>query len=128
MFEKAAQLKLRFESPKGLLTVEQLYDLSLDALDSMARAVNTQLKAQVEGSFIPNKKNTTDNVLELKLALLKHIIVYKADKETAKKKAVEKRAQLEMLKDIQARKATEALTAASLEEISQMIKQLEAEL
>lgn len=128
MFEKAAQLKLRFESPKGLLTVEQLYDLSLDALDSMARAVNTQLKAQGEGSFIPNKKNTTDNVLELKLALLKHIIVYKADKETAKKKAAEKRAHLEMLKDIQARKATEALTAASLEEISQMIKQLEAEL
>lgn len=38
MFDKVTRLKLRFESNKGLLSVEQVWDLSLTALNEMAKA------------------------------------------------------------------------------------------
>ena len=48
MFERAAKRKLRFTSSKGSLSVEDLYDLSLTSLDSIAKGVNRQLKAEAE--------------------------------------------------------------------------------
>lgn len=76
MFEKAAKCKLRFQSSKGALSVEDLFDLSLTSLDNLAKDVNRQLKAEVEESFI-EKKSQNSSDLELRLDILKHVIAYK---------------------------------------------------
>ena len=44
MFEKAARLKLRFTSPSGVVSVEDLWDLSLTRLNKVAQHVNNELK------------------------------------------------------------------------------------
>ena len=77
MFEKAARLKLRFDTPRGNLTVEDLWDIPLTgqqiSLDNVAKAVNKGLKASEEESFVA-KPSSKDRVLSLKLDILKHVI------------------------------------------------------
>ena len=48
IFEQASRLKLTFSTNKGQLSVEHLWDLSLDSLDTLAKGVNRELKASEE--------------------------------------------------------------------------------
>ena len=49
MYKKASKLKLRFQTQKGNLSVEQLWDLSLD-----------DLKIEVKKQYEINKENAVD--------------------------------------------------------------------
>ena len=91
IFERASRAKLRFESPVGDLTTEQLWDLPLTSvkserpnLDAIARAVNRELKSIEEGSFVELKPDPRKSALELKLDVAKRVIEVKlADKAAA---------------------------------------------
>jgi len=81
MFEKATRIGLRFESVRGNLTVEDLWDLPLTtkapsylSLDAIAKTVNKKLKAEEEESFVETKVNTKKKTLELAMKIVKHII------------------------------------------------------
>lgn len=126
-FEKATIAKLRFNTTKGQLSVEDLRDLSVQSLDSMAKAVNKELKSEAEESFIPNKiarKSVSYN--HLRLDILKHIILAKVSEQEAAATRTERRAKLENLKSLAANKANEAFAAQSLEEIQRQIAELES--
>lgn len=100
MFEKAARLKLRFNTPSGVLTVEDLWDHNLIVLDGVARKLNKEVKELEEESFIakPTKQN---EILELRFAIVKHIIEVKlAERDAAaatKQLAVRKARLLDVL-------------------------------
>lgn len=123
-FLKASRLKLRFSSGKGLLSVEDLWDLSLESLDTIAKAVNKQLKAESEESFI-GKKTTKNSELALQLEILKEVIQVKLEEKEAKTKRAERNAQLAQLRELAASKSNEALAGKSLEEINKMIAELQ---
>ena len=62
LFMQATREKFRFESSKGDLSVEQLWDLPLTSrtgfdLDTVAKAVNADLKASNEESFVNASNN-----------------------------------------------------------------------
>ena len=40
MFEKASRLKLRFKTQNGIIAVDDLWDLTLDSLNTLAKALN----------------------------------------------------------------------------------------
>lgn len=126
LFEVATRQKYRFETSKGLVSAEELWDLNLVSLDIMARFINKQIKESEEESFI-KPMNNKDAHLVNKLELLKHIIGVRLEEKEVSKSRAEKQAQLNTLKEIAARKADEALTAKSLEEIQAMIEKLESE-
>ena len=68
MFEKASRMKLRFNTQRGVLSVEDLWDLPLIQLDNIAIALNKKLQESKTESFIKTRtKNTTE--LELKFIL-----------------------------------------------------------
>jgi hypothetical protein len=101
LFELAARKKFRFNSDKGPLTVEQLWDLPLIAkvgpaivptadLNRVAQAVNAELKAVTEESFVNVKPNPLKGELETKLELVKHIIAVRIKQAEDIKAAVEK--------------------------------------
>lgn len=68
-FEKATRLRLRFETSRGNLNVEDLWRLPLAELDKLAIALNKQLKESSEESFI-KAKSKDNKLLELRLILL----------------------------------------------------------
>lgn len=122
MFEKAAKLKLRFTTQKGLLTTEDLFDLSLPSLDRVAKEVNRILKESDEESFISTTRKDTTNALRLEI--LKYVIKEKMEaKEAAKVKGV-KAAQKAELEELLTAKKREGLSNLSEEEIQKKLDEL----
>ena len=92
MFEKASRLKLRFPSPKGALTVEDLWDLPLTSstgkanLDDLARQLHQSLESQKVGSFV-TKATTADDRLQLQFNVVLRVIeVRLAENEAAEQR------------------------------------------
>ena len=127
MFEKAARLKLRFDSSKGPLSVEDLWDLPLSGnglnLDKIAMVLSRQLKEESTESFVLKTNRSTD-VLQLKFDIAKRIIdVRLADIELAKVKA-ETRAKKDRILSIIERKQDEQLEGQPLEDLLKMVESL----
>ena len=123
-FEQASRLKLRFTTTKGQLSVEDLWELSLDSLDTIAKAVNRQLKASEEDSFVKvrTRTNTEDT---LRLEILKRVIEVKLQEAEEKKNRTEKAAQLALLRELKANKALQELQSLTSAEIESRIAALE---
>ena len=79
VFEQATRTKLRFPF-KGNATVEDLWDLSVEELDFIFKKLNTDLKLSSEESLL-NKKNSADEILEMKITIIKHIVSVKQNEE-----------------------------------------------
>lgn len=130
MFEKATRQQLRFNSKKGLLSVEDLWTLPLKNnssnqvdLDEVAKAVHQELKASEEVSFVApvTASNTT---AQLKMDIVKHIIAVKlAEKEVAEK-AREVKEKKQKIMSIIAQKQDEALVNSSVEDLQKMLDTL----
>lgn len=120
LFERAAKSKLRFQSNKGLLSVEDLYDLSLNSLDTIAKSINKRLKEETEESFI-EAKSSSSTVLELQLDILKHIINDKLQVREANQKRAETMQRNQEIKEILARKKVKELEGKSVEELTSML-------
>ena len=117
IFERAARAKLRFLTDRGNLSTEQLFDLNLKQLDTVARRVNKAIKAEGEESFIEENQSETQIVDNLRLEILKSVIAAKQ----ATIKAVETRAaRATRRRDLEAALAAkegEELASKSAEEI-----------
>ena len=123
-FEQASRLKLRFTTTKGQLSVEDLWELSLDSLDTIAKAVNRQLKASEEESFVKTRTKT-DTESTLRLDILKRVIEVKLQESEEKKNKAEKAAQLSLLRELKANKALQELQSLTSAEIDARIAALE---
>lgn len=122
-FEKATRLRLRFETSRGNLNVEDLWRLPLAELDKLAIALNKQLKESSEESFI-KAKSKDNKLLELRFDIVKHIIETLLSEDEEKKKAADKRAKREQLLELIAKKNQE-LEGKSLEELEAELTKLE---
>jgi len=126
MFEKALKSHLRFKTTKGLITTEDLFDLDLISkngeadLDSLAKALNKEVKEAGEESFVKTK--TKVNALaELKFEIVKHVIKIKLEEADAKKLLLEKKANSQKIMALISQKKDEALSSKSLEELEKLL-------
>jgi hypothetical protein len=123
LFEKATRMKLRFPTNKGLVSTEDLWDLSLTALDKLAQAFYKTLQAGSEISFI-GVNSSTDEVSRIQFDTVKHVIDVKlVEKEQAENAALRKAQKQEILALI-ADKKSEALKGKSLDELTEMLNNL----
>lgn len=124
IFEQAARLKLRFENTgRGELAVENLFDLSLPSLDTLAKTVNKKLKDAEEESFISAKSKTNEE-LTLKLEVVKHVIAVKQQEAELRKAYAQRQAERELLISLKEKKQVEALEGLSVEEIEARLTRL----
>lgn len=128
-FKKAARLKLRFPSIKGDLSVEQLYDLPLTSktgfdLDSVAKAINADLRLASEDSFVNTKPNLAKDLNQLCLDIVKEVIADKLAENEANAKAVVNRHEREKLLEVLQGKKDAALANLSEEELEAKIRAL----
>ncbi len=122
LFEEAVRLKVRFEY-KGSLGAEDLWDLSLDELDSVYRKLSASAK-KTEDSLLTTRKNKEDRLTELKLALVKHVFEAKQEESNLLKARAEKKLAKSKLMDVLERKQNSVLELKSPEEIQAMIDAL----
>lgn len=120
MFEKASRVKLRYSTNRGVLSVEDLWDLSLEQLDPIAINLNKRLKESQTESFI---KTRTKDATELKFNIVKHIIDVKLQEQEERIVAAEKKAKRQKILDLMAKKQDAELESKSYEELA---KELEA--
>ena len=79
MYKQASQLKLKFATTVGLLTVEQLWGLSLDQLSSAIKIIKKGLKDSDKDddlAFLDDEK-TVDVENQLRFNILKDVYVTK---------------------------------------------------
>ena len=109
MYKKAAIMKLRFQTKKGLLSVEDLFGLSMKSLEAECREQFKRVKESGSGGaeeleFLSDTPKS-DPTEELRFEILKD--VYKTKKaeldaqRDAAKNSVEKQKILEILKEKQ---------------------------
>lgn len=123
IYKAAAMSKMRFQTPRGLLAVESLYDLPLPELDEVAKDTNKKLKELSEDSFIsPVKAAQTD--LALRMEVLKDIITTRLELLEAKKKEKDSKARKQRILEIMAEKQDESLKGKSMEELAKMLDEI----
>jgi len=128
MFEKASRLKLRFYTFIGNVTAEDLWDLPLTNsngpnLDDAAKSISRYIKEDAEESFV-EVKTVSNEVLELKLSIVKHVIAVKLEESARASNALINKERKEKLLVLIADKDNEALKSLSREDLKAMVDEL----
>ena len=122
IFEYAVRNKIRFPF-KGMISVEDLWDLSLANLDSIYKTLNKQVKQSEEESLLITK-TSVDTELEVQIAIVKHIVSVKLEEQNAREQAAAKKAQKQKIMAIIASKEDEALQNSSVDDLRKMLDEL----
>lgn len=123
LFEQASRQKLRFQTSKGLLPTEDLWDLPLTNLDTLAKSLNKQVKETEEESFIEVKSSANEK-LEVMFEIVKHIIKVKLDEKEAARIAKENTAKKTQILELIHQKKNESLANMPVEELEKMLADL----
>lgn len=122
IFEYAARNKVRFPY-KGLVSVEDLWDLPATELDKIFKTLNSQAKQAQEESLL-NTKSKEDEAIEIQIAVVKHIVSVKLEERNKREKALENKAKRQKIMKIMAERDEKALENASDEDLQKMLAEL----
>lgn len=122
IFEVATRGKYRFPY-KGLITVEDLWDLNVTTLDSIFKTLNAQYKQSKEESLLETKSKE-DEVLDTQIAIVKHIVAVKQQEAANRLEEKERYEKKQRIMEIMADKQDEALKGKSLEDLQKMLDEL----
>lgn len=136
MYKFAAQKKLRFPSKRGQLLVEDLFQLPLttevinaDSLDTVAKAINKQLKEVSEESFVSDRTNDPKaKALQVALDIVKDVIATRKDAIKATQAKAERDAKRNAILDALDKKSGQALETSSVDELKKQLAALDVAL
>lgn len=123
MFEVAIRNKMRFPY-KGQVSVEDLWDLNVEALDTVFKTLNSKVKVSQEESLLQTRTKE-DEELSIQIAIVKHIVAVKLAEADEAKRARENKEQKQKILNILADKQEDALKNKSIEELQQMLQDME---
>lgn len=123
IFEKGIREKVRF-SYKGLHSIEELYDMSLPALDSIYKDLNKKVKAEKEDSLL-DKRTKADDILEIKIEIVKYVFKTKLKEKEDRENAAMKKEKKQKLLSIMAEKKDKQLYEMPVEDLEKMINELD---
>ncbi len=125
IFEQASRKALRFQTVKGELTVEQLWQLNLDKGEVNLYQLATELvadvnnKPQKELSFFKKKTNKNE-LAELKFAIIEHIVITKVSEIEENESAAVRKSEIEEIDRLISQKEAESKSSMSLEELKKL--------
>lgn len=122
IFEYATKNKVRFPF-KGLISVEELWDLSLTNLDSVYKSLN-KLKKESDEESLLDVKSVKDIELDVQIEIIKYIVAYKLKEKAARELAAENRKKKQRILEIKAQRENKALENLSDEELDKMLDEL----
>ena len=120
-FKQATKEKLRFQTNKGLLSTEQLWDLSLAELDALAVELQEKYEESGKKSFLV-KRSVKDKTAKLRFDVVLDVLQTKSDEmEEAKQKAEDKKHNEEIMQLI-VEKQKEGLKGKSIKQLESMLR------
>lgn len=122
IFEKATREKTRF-CFKGLVSVEELWDLSLEYLDSLWCELESELEKLPKKSLLATNTKQRDEI-EFKQEIIKYIVETKKAEKLANEQSKANAAKKQMVLDIIEQKKNEDLKSMSLEELTKLAESL----
>lgn len=120
-FKLASRIALRVETGKGALSVEQLWQLPVEALDALAVSLEEKHKQSGKKSFLV-AKSKKDKVAKLKFDVVLDILNVKVEERDALSSAAETKAHNQKIMDLIAEKKEGALKDLSIEELEAKLK------
>ena len=120
-YKQASQEKLRFQTNKGTLSTEQLWDLSLDELDALAVSLDTEHKESSKKSFLA-KTSAKDKTAKLKFEVVYDILITKKEESEAIAEAHEIKQHNNKIIQLIAEKQDESLKGKSIKELEKMLR------
>jgi hypothetical protein len=122
MFEKACRMRLRWQH-RGWVNAEDLWDLSVEALDTIYKQLAREAKASEEESLLVTRSDE-DEVLALQIEIVKYVVKVKLEAKEAAKNAAANAAKKQKLLTVLQRKQDAALEEKDVEELQAMIDAL----
>ncbi len=120
MFQTASKTKLRFETSGGILSAEELWDMALSDLNSLALSLKGQIDNTPEKSFI--KANTVvDKTTVLRFNITKKVIAVRLEENKQKVDAAARRKKDAKILEIIERKEDQADADKSIDELRAML-------
>ena len=123
VFEIATRNKYRFPY-RGQISVEDMWDLSVNELDKIFKTLNKQVKTAQEESLLETKTKE-DETIENQIAIVRHIVSVKQREANDRLREKERKAQKQRIMEIMADKEDEALKSKSTEELRKMLEELD---
>ena len=123
LFEIATRKKYRFPY-KGLVSVEDLWDLNVQALDQIFKALNKELKERGEESLLKSKTDE-ETGLDNAISIVKYIVSVKEQERLDRLDQKEKAAKKQRIMAIMAEKQDKALTEMSMDDLQKMLDELD---
>lgn len=129
MFEMASQFKFRYPYKVGLITTEDLWDLSLTQLDTVYKALSKEMHIILQDcdSLLYTKSPDLFNKeqeLTAKIDLVKYIFNCKQQMEELHRMEAERSAKKQHILEIIATKQENALQNMSEDELKKMLDEL----
>lgn len=122
MFEVAVRNKFRLPF-KGVISVEDLWDLSVQQLDGIFKTLKSQEKKAQEESLL-DTRTPEDEALKTKIDIIRYIVTVKLDEAKQAERAKENRDQKQKILGILAEKQDADLRSKTPEELQAMLNQL----
>lgn len=122
IFEMAARNKYRFPY-KGMISVEDLWDLNQTQLDSIYKALNKEVKANQEDSLMFSQTQT-DLDLQAKIEIVRHIYTTKEQDAARRAAAAENAEKKRRILEILEQKQEDSLKNKSEDELLKMLNEI----
>ena len=120
-FAEATRRKLRFNEYKGVLSVEDVWDLSLKELDIIYKKVSACIKEDEQQDSLFEETKEIDKDLSLKYEVVKQIFKVKLEEKKLRESEKYRSEKKKRLLEILAQKQDAELFNRSVEELRQLI-------
>lgn len=120
-YKLATQQKLRFQTDRGLLSTEQLWELSIEELDNLAVSLEQEHKESGKKSFII-KSSVKDKTIKLKFDIVIDVLNTKVELQEDIKEAQEIKEHNKKIITLIAEKQDESLKNKSIKQLEDLLR------
>lgn len=120
MYKLASQMKVRFQSTKGDLSTEQLWELSLDDLDKLTVALDADVNQSEKKSYL-RRATKKSELAKLKFDIALDVLNTRLEEANALTLAREEKERKDKIQAIIARKKEGQLEEMSVEELEALL-------
>jgi hypothetical protein len=124
LFEKATRSKYRFNF-KGVISVEDLWDLPVQDLNTIFKGLSKAKKETVEESLIPTEAPSREQKeLANKIEILRHVVTVKLKEQEEQQLAAANRVKRQRILELMQRKQEADLEGKTMDELQGLLESM----